>query len=185
MKKRFLTYAFLGATLVGALASCSDKNNNEDQIFMPVRTQYNLVQDNEISKSIFNEFSNEFSKTYSDVTYEDFLIYCDFYDSNEGLKNYHYYHYLSGVIRLDLNDSFVSKVIYLDNKRTESLYLNNEFVKIKEEQKIKYTYKITYLLKLKEDNTFDTKTEYTYDESGSLLTETKYVYQNGEWVLQN
>ena len=186
MKKKFLVFTLLAAALVGTLSSCSDKNNdNENQNTMPVRTQYNLVQDNSTSRSIFNEFSNEFSNKYSDVTYDDFLIYCELYDSNVGSETYHFYHYLSGIIRLDSNDEFVSKIIYLDNKRTESLYLNNEFVKKIEEQEIKGTYKTTYLLNLNADNSFNSKIEYTYDESGNLLTEVEYVYQNGQWVLQN
>ncbi len=186
MKKKYLVFTLLAAALVGTLSSCSDKNNdNENQKTMPVRTQYNLVQDNSTSRSIFNEFSNEFSNKYSDVTYEDFLIYCELYDSNVGSETFHFYHYLTGVIKLDLNDEFVSKVIYLDDKRTESLYLNNEFVKKIEEQKINDIYKTTYLLNLNADNSFNSKIEYTYDESGNLLTEVEYVYQNGQWVLQN
>ena len=82
MKKKFLVFTLLAALLVGTLSSCGDNNDNENQKTVPVRTQYNLVQDNSTSRSIFNEFSNEFSNKYSDVTYDDFLIYCELYDSN-------------------------------------------------------------------------------------------------------
>ena len=183
MKKKTLIFALLASVFVGTLASCNVKNNDavtinsRGQEVLSNQTPKNLVEDNDSARNIFAVFE----KTFSNATYEDFLIYCDVYDNSEGLK---FYHYLSGYVTLDSNGLFKSKIIYNDNKRTESLYINNEWVKKIEEENINGTYETIYLLKLNQDNTFDAKIEYTYDESGKLLTEIHYSYQNGEWVLQ-
>ncbi len=177
MKKKTLFLALFAALLVGSASACSDNTNQNGGELKDQEILKNKLDDNEQNKKIFAEFE----KAFNDSSYDDFLLNCESYYNDEGFK---YYHYKSGFVVFDLNGSFSSKIIYNNNKRTESLYLSNEWVKKIEEENIKGNYKTTHLLNLKDDKTFDNKTEYTYDESGNLLKTSSYIYEDGKWIEQ-
>ena len=61
-------------------------------------------------------------------------------------------------------------------------YLNNEWVKTSESISINNERKLTYYLTLKDDNSFDEKTETTYDTNGNKSTQIKHKYINNEWI---
>ena len=67
----------------------------------------------------------------------------------------------------------------------ESKYINNGWVATNEAIYINGEYKDLYYITLNEDNTFESKTEYTYDENGDYTSETNYSYINGEFILMD
>ena len=178
MKKKTILYALFSILLLG-VSACSnnkvDPNPKVEEQKNDSEAQNNKLEDNELNKKIFDEFKIAFSGS----SYDDFLLNCDTYYYNEGMKCYHY---KSGYLSLDSNGLFSSKIVYNDNMRTESLYLNNEWVKKIEEENINGTYMNTYVLKLNNDKSFNSKTEYKYNESGYKLEEIYSKYENNTWI---
>lgn len=65
-----------------------------------------------------------------------------------------------------------------------SRYINNEWIRINESKWINGLRKELLKISFNPDDTFNTKEEYTYDESGNLLKTSHYIYEDGKWIEQ-
>ena len=86
-----------------------------------------------------------------------------------------------------VDNSFDSKTEYkYDDNGNETgrigyIYQNNEWLLSGESTYINNKLYIFYKIYYKEDNTFNSKEEYTYDNDGNMLTETNYRYLDNMW----
>ena len=187
-KKKLFLFMALTSTIAG-LTSCNvSNNNNSTEVILTTSTSsqtpvYNL-EDNELSQKVFNEIK----KTLPNITYDEFLLYgrkIGAYSDHIELE------YSSIRISIALDGTFRSKYEYTydanGKKSTEtcSKYKNNEWIKTNESIYINGEAKIIYWVSFNLDGTFKSKYEYTYDESGNQLTETRYDYIDGNWVLHD
>nr|MCR4898268.1 hypothetical protein [Acholeplasmatales bacterium] len=131
------------------------------------------IEDNEITQMVFNEFK----KTFSDITYEDFRINGRKSTNSDEVR----YSYMSSDIELK-NNIFSSKAIRINETSTFSKYINNEWVKTQEYYYIGSQFYITYELEFNDDNTFKLIRECTFDENGNRLTQKITRYINNEWI---
>ncbi len=69
--------------------------------------------------------------------------------------------------------------------KIESTFVGNDWVKIEEYIYISNVEKATCEITLNYDGTYKNKYEYTYDAQGNKTSTSYYLYQNGQWVLQN
>ncbi len=198
MKKKALIYALLASVLVGTVASCDDKNNNNNNIVNvdptpkedpkkeepdnpkkeePETPKYNF-EDNEESKKVYEEFS----KYFTNVSYEDFLLNAKKSSVVGGIL--FEYKELSVTLNFDGSLKLKSLISVDGNKKTstEYKYLNNEWVKTKETLTINDKELTTYLIGFKADDSYYGKDEYTYDENGNQLTNVHSVYENDAWI---
>ena len=201
MKKKALIYALLASVLVGTVASCDDKNNNNNNIVNvdptpkedpkkeepadpkkeePETPKYNF-EDNEESKKVYEEFS----KYFTNVSYEDFLLNAKKSSVMGGIL--FEYKELSVTLNFDGSLKLKSLISIDGNKKTstEYKYLNNEWVKTKETLTLNGKELITYLIGFKADDSYYGKDEYTYDDNGNQLTNVHSVYENDAWVCSS
>ena len=73
------------------------------------------------------------------------------------------------------------------NLSTETSYrlTNGQWEKSKEFKYINGVRKTILSISYKEDGTFDSKTENTYDDNWNVLTEAYYIYKNGAWIKRD
>lgn len=91
-------------------------------------------------------------------------------------------------INLKADGTYDSKTEYtfLEDGATSTCtmykYINNDWVILYFKD---YEHNTIYTIDLNSDETYKSKTEYTYDDNGVLLTVTNYVYVDGQWVLKS
>ena len=201
MKKKALIYALLASVLVGTVASCDDKNNNNNNIVNvdptpkedpkkeepdnpkkeePETPKYNF-EDNEESKKVYEEFS----KYFTNVSYEDFLLNAKKSSVMGGIL--FEYKELSVTLNFDGSLKLKSLIAVDGNKKTDTeyKYLNNEWVKTKETLTLNGKELITYSIGFNVDDSYYCKDEYTYDDNGNQLTNVHSVYENDAWVCSS
>ena len=180
MKKKALIYALLASTLLCSVTSCDDKNNNNSGV-VDSNTQYNF-EDDEMARKVFAEFS----KTYGDISYEDFLKKAtkdSAKNDKSGVLGYEIvFRYNDISIYLSLNGDFTHKGTYENGLSTYYTFINNEWVKTGEGKIVNGKYLDYYSVDFNEDGTFKQKVEKTFDINGNDLSKTTSKYINNEWV---
>jgi hypothetical protein len=181
MKKKALIYALLASTLLCSVTSCDDKNNNNSGVVDSDTSQYNF-EDDEMARKVFAEFS----KTYGDISYEDFLKKAtkdSAKNDKSGLLGYEIvFRYNDISIYLSLNGDFTHKGTYENGLSTSYTFINNEWVKTGEGKIVNGKYLDYYEVSFNEDGTFNQKVEKTFDVNGNDLSKTTSKYINNEWV---
>ena len=186
MKKKGLFLSLIAAILsVGSLVSCDENTNNNEIVDDGTNNNLNnnendskiddyTVEDNELSRMVYNEFL----KSFSDITYEDFKLHGTQFGHNDNIS----FLYMSSFIETSAG-VFVYKKIENNDSYTCSKYINNEWVITDERKYIDGEFKQLYSLELNSDNTFKEKYEYTYDESRKEYTIIKSKYTNDKWEV--
>lgn len=123
---------------------------------------------------------NDLTSTYSKYINNEWVKITDYKFFNNERKTIY-----SIWFKNDLFD-LLEEYTYDDNgnklTEIESKYINNEWIKIKEYKYYNNERKTIYYIDFNDD-TFDDKWEYTYDESGNELTRKYSNYINDEWVV--
>ena len=166
-----------------------------------IEKSISIEESNIIKKTLSNYINNEWvvEQIVNCINEKDYVIYQLGYDE---LLNLYYkleYTYddngneLTEIQSILKNDSWVYEIkteyAYDANgnmtNSKEFAYHNNEWIKIEENIKYGNDLKLVYSLVLKEDGTYYSKTERTYDDNGKQLTFTYSRFINNEWVIEN
>lgn len=162
-----------------------ETSKDENEIKLSYMSSYITVNidgsfiDKEIC--IHDENDNILSKTYSKYVNEKWVILKE----SKSIQNNEVVLYS---IALDQNGSFTFRYDYTYNEeghrltKTESHFVSNEWVKTREMIYINNEEEIIYSIAFNADNSFSSKTEYTYDENGKILSETQSFFKDNEFV---
>lgn len=188
MKKKFL-YLIIVIFFMMFLASCN--NNSKPD---------NRATDNELTKKAYEEFL----KSFDNLTYDDFLSNAYEIHDEDSIR----YYFNSSKIIFNLDESFCSKNIRIEDSEDFYVYeydewiLQEKFIYINNEQLVTYvlftdfdgniiscfekTYydngKILTSTRIYYDNELTKKYYSTYDENGKEVSMICYRYINNEWV---
>ena len=230
MKRKSLIYALLASSIFAiGLSSCGAANNSTSANTTSVASQsetpsissssnapsisssseapiassssskpkvYNL-QDDELTQKVFNEFKKSFPNIDYDEFRENGILIKTSYQNK--------FSYMSSTIVLELDKTFYTKTILLDNVETTYYFRNGEWfdaLKIeytvnngKRVSNIKYEKNNGEWLKASEtvydenenpiytlDNWHDRKYDFTYDDKGNMLTQISYFHWNDTWM---
>ena len=165
----------------------SDYINNEwvIELFRNYKTNtrcsYNLNSDGTYeakNEYTYDDAGNELTYIFSKYINDEWTI-IEFEDYEHKTKSY---------FHLDSNGTYESKDEYTYDEYGGELtwttynYIKNDWVTIKYRD---YEHNTSYTIYLNSDKTYKSKTEFTYDDNGDVLTETNYDYVDGQWVLQS
>ncbi len=193
-KKHLLLGAIIATSSLFTLISCGNKQTvttaSSSASRQPVESsttttiptsrlpQYNL-EDNEISLKVFNEYK----KTFSNITYDDFRINGRRYVLNNEIE----YDYNSSYIKLNLDYTFKVKEIRLKDtngnfiSEVMSNYINNEWIRVSEFKYYNGEKLRTYELVLNNDGSINHETINNYDENGNRLSYTWTAFVNNSY----
>ncbi len=155
-------------------------------------------QNNVQTEVSFSYINNEWVKTSEDIQINDLTRNIYQLSINEdGTLNFknEYTYDESGNQLTSIHTRYQDGIILFINKcdttydangniltRANFKYINDEWVKESEYKSINNELEQIYYLKINDDDTFDYKSEYTYDDNGNQLTKLEYKYINDEWI---
>ena len=176
MKKKTLFLSLIASALfVSCLTSCDDivpTNSNNENTTSEVSN--NKLEDDEISQKVFNDIKT----TNPDVAYDDFLTRGT--KSIEGGSIWVGYTNFSYFMNLD--GAFKEKYTTGNGRSSKFKFINNEWIKIEEKVEVNNNLYATFRITFNDDDSFDEKFEYTYDDNWEVLTVTTSKYINNEWL---
>lgn len=138
------------------------------------------LEDNLLTQKVYNEFI----KLFPNIDYTDFLVNGDIDEVN----NFISFKYNGSFVTLRADGSLYGADVFIKDENDKLLswssyhFINNEIVKTNEYVYINGKQLVKYRLNIGDNDTFEDKYEYTYDNNGNLLSKLYSIYEEDKWV---